>query len=57
VVFVVKELLATQTNVKDALEALKGCKVLGIVYNDTSIAQNLERYYSYRSYENQKVSS
>ena len=55
VVFVVKELLATQTNVKDALEALKGCKVMGIVYNDTSIAQNIERYYSYRGYENQKV--
>ncbi len=55
VVFVVKEQLATQTNVKDALEALKGCKVLGIVYNDTSIAQNLERYYSYRSYATQKA--
>jgi len=50
VVFVVKEQLATQTNVKDALDALKGCEVLGIVYNDTSIAHNLERYYSYRSY-------
>lgn len=50
VVFVVKEKLASQTNVKDALDALKGCNVLGIVYNDASIAHNLERYYSYREY-------
>jgi len=53
VVFVVKEQLASQTNVKDSLEALKGCEVLGIVYNDTIIAHNLERYYSYRSYDTQ----
>jgi receptor protein-tyrosine kinase/non-specific protein-tyrosine kinase len=57
VVFVVKEQLATQTNVKDALDVLKGSKVLGIVYNDTSIPMNLERYYSYRSYANPKVNS
>lgn len=50
VVFVVKEQLATQTNVKDALDALKECALLGIVYNDATIAQNLERYYSYRDY-------
>jgi protein-tyrosine kinase len=55
VVFVVKEQLATQTNVKDALDALKGSTVLGIVYNDTNIAQNLERYYSYRGYTAQKA--
>jgi len=50
VLFVVKEQLASQTNVKDAIEALKGCKLLGVVYNDTIIAQNVERYYSYRHY-------
>lgn len=50
VVFVVKEQLATQANIKDAIDALKGCAVLGIVYNDTNIAHNLERYYSYRAY-------
>jgi protein-tyrosine kinase len=50
VVFVVKESLASQTKVKDALEALKGCNLLGIVYNDTTIDHNVERYYSYRSY-------
>jgi protein-tyrosine kinase len=50
VLFVVKEQSASQTNVKDAIEALKGCKLLGVVYNDTVIAQNVERYYSYRHY-------
>jgi len=50
VVFVVKEQLASQSNVKDAIEALKGCELLGIVYNDANIAQNVDRYYSYRSY-------
>jgi protein-tyrosine kinase len=51
VVFVVKEQLASKANVKDALDALKDCKVLGIVYNDANMAHNLERYYSYRSYD------
>jgi len=55
VVFVVKEQLATQANIKDALDALKGCDVLGIVYNDTNIAHNLERYYSYRDYAAQRA--
>lgn len=54
VVFVVKEQLASQSNVKDAIEALKGCELLGIVYNDAQIAQNVERYYSYRSYSEPK---
>jgi len=53
VVFVVMEQMASQTNVRDALDALKGCEVLGIVYNDTVIAHNMERYYSYRSYDAQ----
>jgi protein-tyrosine kinase len=57
VVFVIKEQLATQTNVKDALDALEGSKVLGIVYNDTNIAQNLERYYSYRGYAKPNMGS
>lgn len=50
VVFVVKEQTATKDNVRDAMEALKGTDLLGIVYNDTTITQNVERYYSYRSY-------
>jgi receptor protein-tyrosine kinase/non-specific protein-tyrosine kinase len=50
VVFVVKEQTVKKSNVTDAIEALKGADLLGIVYNDTTIAQNVDRYYSYRNY-------
>jgi protein-tyrosine kinase len=50
VLFVVKERLASQRNVKDALDALKGCDLLGMVYNDAFIDQHDERYSYYRSY-------
>ena len=55
IVFVVKEKLAPEANIRDALDALKGCNVLGIVYNDASISHNVERYYSYRGYAAQKA--
>lgn len=48
VVFVIKEELATQTNIRDAVETLKGTSILGVVYNDASIAHNIDRYHSYR---------
>lgn len=50
VIFVVKEQTVKKSNVTDAIEALKGTDLLGIVYNDTTIAQNVDRYYSYRNY-------
>lgn len=53
VIFVIKEELASQTNVRDAVETLKGANILGVVYNDANIAHNLERYhsaYNYHSY-------
>jgi len=50
VLFVVKERLASQKDIKDALEALKGCEMLGLVYNDTIPEKNDERYSSYRGY-------
>lgn len=50
VVLVVKEMLATQTNVKDAVEALKGCRLLGTVFNDTVMDQSVKGYYSYHHY-------
>jgi len=55
VVFVVKEQLATQENVKDSLEALKGCTLLGLVYNDATIVHNVERYYGYHEYATQSA--
>ena len=50
VVFVIKEQCATQANIKDSLEALKGCDVLGVVYNDATMVHDLERYYGYHEY-------
>ncbi len=50
VLYVVKEQLASQKNVREALEALKGCRMLGMVYNDTIIDQRDEQYSSYHRY-------
>lgn len=50
VLFVVKEQLASQKNVKEAIDALKGCGLLGMVYNDTVIDRNDEKYSSYHHY-------
>src|SRR5512133_672394 len=50
VLFVVKEQLASQKNVKEAIDALKGCGLLGMVYNDTLIDRHDEKYSSYRHY-------
>lgn len=50
VLFVIKEQLASQKNIKDALDALKGSELLGIVYNDTHIERNDDNYYRYQRY-------
>jgi receptor protein-tyrosine kinase/non-specific protein-tyrosine kinase len=50
VLFVVKEQLASQKNVMEAIEALKGCGLLGMVYNDTLIDRHDEKYSSYQRY-------
>lgn len=50
VLFVVKEQLASQKNIKEAIEALKGCKLLGMVYNDTVIDSYDQKYSSYQRY-------
>jgi receptor protein-tyrosine kinase/non-specific protein-tyrosine kinase len=50
VLFVVKEQLASQKNIKDAIEALKGSRMLGIVYNDAIIDRHDEQYSSYLRY-------
>lgn len=50
VLFVVKEHLASQKNVKEAIEALKGCRMLGMVYNDTIIDRHDHKYSSYHRY-------
>ncbi len=53
VVFVVKEQLATQENIRDSLDALTGCTLLGLVYNDATIVHNVDRYYGYHEYATQ----
>ncbi len=50
VLFVVKERLASRENVREAIDALKGCGLLGMVYNDVLIDRNDEKYTSYRNY-------
>jgi protein-tyrosine kinase len=50
VLFVVMERLAPEENVRDALESLKGCQMLGLVYNAATLSGSDDRYsYSYYS--------
>lgn len=47
VLFVVKERLTSQGNIKDAIDSLKGCEMLGMVYNDAILDHYDERYSYY----------
>ena len=51
VLFVVMERLAAQESVRDALDSLKGCGLLGLVYNAAELSGNDERYSYYRTYD------
>jgi len=48
VLFVVMERLVSQANVKDALESLKACPILGMVYNAAFLNNKDSRYAYYR---------
>lgn len=50
VLFVVMERLASQANIAEAVESLKGCPVLGTVYNAATVDNKDGRYSAYRSY-------
>jgi len=50
VLFVIKERLASQENIQEAVDALKGCELLGMVYNDAMLDNHDERYSYYREY-------
>jgi receptor protein-tyrosine kinase/non-specific protein-tyrosine kinase len=54
VLFVVMERLADQGSVRDAIDSLKGCQLLGLVYNAAALSGNDERYSYYRNYDNKK---
>jgi len=49
VLFVVMERLASQAEVKDALDAIKGSALLGVVYNAACVNSADEHYYYYRN--------
>ncbi|MDD2736013.1 MAG: XrtA-associated tyrosine autokinase [Desulfuromonadaceae bacterium] len=57
VLFVVKEQLATQKNIKEAIDALKGCRMLGMVYNDAVINRHDEQYSNYQRYSRSESSN
>jgi protein-tyrosine kinase len=50
VLFVIMERLASQANIKDALDSLKGSSILGLVYNAATVDNNDGRYAYYRGY-------
>ena len=54
VLFVVMERLASQANVKDAMESLKACPVLGMVYNAATVDNDDGRYSYYRGHSQKK---
>ena len=54
VLMVVKERLASQANVRDAIESLEGLNLLGVIYNAAILDCQDERYSYYRSYERNK---
>jgi protein-tyrosine kinase len=55
VLFVVMERLASQSNVRDAVESLKGCPLLGMVYNAATVDVSDGRYSYYRGYASKKT--
>ncbi|MEI6828073.1 MAG: polysaccharide biosynthesis protein, partial [Desulfuromonadales bacterium] len=57
VLFVVKEQLASQANIKEAIDALKGCRILGMVYNDAVINRYDEQYSNYQRYSRAEMSN
>ena len=50
IIFVVKERGTSPKNIRDALEALKGCNILGMVYNKATPI-GLEGGYHYYYYD------
>ena len=55
VLFVVRERLASQVQVSDALDALKGCERLGLVYNAAALSGDDGRYSYYRGSEGKQL--
>ncbi|MBJ6801415.1 XrtA-associated tyrosine autokinase [Geomonas propionica] len=56
VLFVVKERLASQTEIREAYDHLKGSGLLGVVYNAAEAPAGDERYSYYKHYQKTPVS-
>ncbi|GFO57781.1 polysaccharide biosynthesis protein [Geomonas silvestris] len=54
VLFVIMERLASQVNIREALDSLKGCPVLGTIYNAAAVDRADGRYSYYRDYSRGK---
>ncbi len=51
ILYVVKEQSASQHNIKEGIDTLKGCKLLGMIYNDTIVDRHDQKYSSYQRYK------
>lgn len=50
IVFVIKEGEAAQESILEAMDAVKGCRILGVVFNDSSSGFDASRYNDYSDY-------
>jgi receptor protein-tyrosine kinase/non-specific protein-tyrosine kinase len=55
ILLVVKEQLASQKNIKETIDILKGCTLLGMVYNYATIDRHDEKYSSYQYYTRSRM--
>ena len=52
IVFVIKEGEASQENIREALDSVKGCRILGVVFNESSVCAEDNIYGDYSYYMN-----
>lgn len=52
IIFVIKEGEASQESIREAMDAMKGCRILGVVFNESSVCAELDRYGEYSFYMN-----
>lgn len=50
IVFVVKEGEASQENIREAIDSVKGCRILGVVFNESTVSPDDDRYGDYSYY-------
>lgn len=50
IVFVIKEGEASQESIREAMDAVKGCKILGVVFNESTACDEDDRFGGYSYY-------